>query len=81
MSNKKNIKIIIKTIEETLGLKKGSINEKSKSTNFENWDSLGIINIITALEHELETKFKIDDYERFNSVNEISKILKDHKIN
>tara|TARA_B100000427_G_C14968562_1_gene359936 strand:+ start:53 stop:298 length:246 start_codon:yes stop_codon:yes gene_type:complete len=80
MSNKKNIKIIIKTIEETLGLKKGSINEKSKSVNYENWDSLGIINIITALEHELEIKFKIDDYEKFNSVNEINKILKDHKI-
>ena len=80
MSNKTNIKIIIKTIEETLGLKKGSISEKSKSVNYENWDSLGIINIITALEHELEIKFKIDDYEKFNSVNEINKILKDHKI-
>ena len=75
-----NNKIISKIIETSLGIKKGKLKYTDNSDTISSWDSLGIINIITALENELECKFDIDDYERFNSVKEINNIIIEKKI-
>ena len=79
MSNKTNIKIIIKTIEETLGLKKGSISEKSKSVNYENWDSLGQLKLINNIESKFNIVFTMEEIFQIMTVADIYNIM-DKKI-
>ena len=80
MKNKNTKKLLFTLIEETLSISKGSLKINSNIDNISNWDSLGIINIITALENEYDIKFKINDYEKFNSIKEIIKVLESKKI-
>ena len=68
-------KLVFKIIEETLGLSKGNLKISSNSDNINSWDSLGVINIIVALENAFKIKFQIKDYEKFNSMKEIVKLL------
>lgn len=76
----KNNKIISNIIEKSLGIKKGVLKNTDNSETIASWDSLGIINIITALESELNCKFEIDDYEKFTSIKEINQIIVEKKI-
>ena len=80
MKNKNTKKSLFTLIEDTLSISKGSLKINSNIDNISNWDSLGIINIITALENEYDIKFKINDYEKFNSIKEIIKVLESKKI-
>ena len=80
MKNKNTKKLLFTLIEDTLSISKGSLKINSNIDNISNWDSLGIINIITALENEYDIKFKINDYEKFNSIKEIIKVLESKKI-
>lgn len=68
-------KLVFKIVEETLGLSKGNLKISSNSDNVSSWDSLGVINIIVALENAFKIKFQIKDYEKFNSMKEIVKLL------
>ena len=80
MKNKNTKKLLFTLIEDTLSISKGSLKINSNIDNISNWDSLGIINIITALENEYDIKFKINDYEKFNSIKEIIKVFESKKI-
>lgn len=70
---------IFKIIEEALELSKGSINIDSSQANVENWDSLGQLSILSALDEQSGGKVAdIPELAGALSSKEIIDILKDN---
>lgn len=69
---------IISIIAEVLQTNISNINEKSDYNNTNGWDSLATTNIIVALEEEFDIDIELDDAEKFVSVENILKILKEN---
>jgi len=70
---------IFKIIEEALELNKGSINIESSQENVENWDSLGQLSILSALDEQSGGKVAdIPELAGALSTKEIIDILKDN---
>ena len=73
--------LIIKIIEEALELEAGIIKEDSDSEGIENWDSLGQLSILVALDKKFEGKISsISEIAEANSVQKIFSILKENSI-
>lgn len=64
---------IFKIIEEILELKEGTVNENSIHKDFKNWDSLGALTIVVALQEKYESIKTIPDDCVFKSVKDILK--------
>lgn len=47
------------------------IEENSSAEDFDGWDSLAHINIVTQVEEEFEVKFTLDEIGEFSSVKKI----------
>ena len=72
---------IIEIIEKALELKPGVLNEDSGSENIEDWDSLGQLSILVALDKHFEGKVSsISEMAEANSVPKILIILKENSI-
>ena len=72
---------VIKIIEQALSLEPGILNEDSNSENIEEWDSLGQLTILVALDKYFEGKISsISEMAEANSVQEILTILKENSI-
>ena len=72
---------VIKIIEQALLLEPGILNEDSNSENIEEWDSLGQLTILVALDKNFEGKIaSISEMAEANSVQEILTILKANSI-
>ena len=72
---------IIEIIEKALELKPGVLKEDSGSENIEDWDSLGQLSILVALDKHFEGKISsISEMAEANSVPKILSILKDNSI-
>ena len=80
-----NIKLKIKSKLEKIFLKIFQLNKKKysskdlfylNSNDIENWDSLRKLNLVIALEQEFSIKIKDKEVEKFNSFQEIFKIIK-----
>ena len=70
---------VLGCIEKALGLPLGSLGETSKSTEINNWDSLGQVDIIMALDILFGGKVTmIPEMADANSVADILDILKRH---
>ena len=68
-------------IEEALELEAGIIKEDSDSEGIENWDSLGQLSILVALDKKFEGKISsISEIAEANSVQKIFSILKENSI-
>ena len=68
---------IYDVIAEALGLKPGSISVNDGTDTIQEWDSLGFLSILGALEHKFGSKVAaIDDLAAVKSVREIVDILK-----
>ena len=73
--------LIIKIIEEALELEPGIIKEDSDSEGIENWDSLGQLSILVALDKKFEGKISsLSEMAEANSVQKIFSILKENSI-
>lgn len=76
----KDVKEIFKLIQKSL-LTKTIIDEKSSTNNVEEWDSLGQLSIITALDKKFKGKLSDDrDIADCYSVKSILKVLKKNKL-
>ena len=75
---KKPIKtqVIIKDIAFALNLEHDQINVQSSSDDFQEWDSMGTINLIAFLEDKYKFKFDLMDMPLFNNIEAIIEILK-----
>jgi len=68
-------------IENALDLEAGSISIEDSKKTIEQWDSLGVLSILGALEEKYGNEItSINDLPSAESVKDIVEILKSHKI-
>ena len=76
-----NNKELFECIAKALKINFNKININSSSDNIEDWDSLGQLNILTALDKKLKGKvFGIKKLATAQSTKAIIKILKEKKL-
>jgi acyl carrier protein len=72
---------VCRIIEKALGVDPGTIGMDDNSDTVVEWDSLGFLNILSALEERYSNEVaNIDDLGRAGSVREIAEILKRESI-
>ena len=69
-----------KAFTETFSIEDKDL-EKLEYQSIDNWDSIGHMTLISALEDEFKISIKTDDITDFNSFKKGMKILKKYKIN
>ena len=70
-----------KAFKEALSLKDSLINEKLKYESVPEWDSIGHMSLISALEENFSISIDTDDVVDFSSFKKGKEILKKYKIN
>jgi len=69
----------MRTVEEVVsgvfGVEPQSLDESSSPESVEGWDSMGHVNLVTALEQHLNVSIDIDDVMEMGSVGKIREIL------
>ena len=68
--------VIIEILCDVFDLDQAEINLDSTPEQIDKWDSLANINIIIALEDELETKFRLQDLEEIKTLNDFFLLAK-----
>lgn len=72
---------VLLAIEEALDLERGSLIAESSTENVENWDSLGQISILTALDQMFDGKIaEIHDMAEAESIEKILSLLKSNSL-
>ena len=77
MSNKE---IYQKTIQESLSIDSKKFKESLKYNEIEEWDSIGHMTLVAALEEKFKISFETDDIVDFSSYLKGIEILKKYKI-
>lgn len=77
MIKKKNL---LSLISKALNVPAKKINEKSKAKDFEEWDSLGQLAIISSLDKIFKGKLNLDEIAEADNVTKISAFLKKKKV-
>lgn len=71
------MKSVEEIIEKALGLKLGSVNHEDGAKTIANWDSLGHLMVLTALDSAFDGKLaEIDALAEATSVKQIKEILR-----
>ncbi|TME90677.1 MAG: acyl carrier protein [Chloroflexi bacterium] len=69
----------MRTLEEVVsgvfGVEPQSLDESSSPQSVEGWDSMGHVNLVTALEQHFNVSIDIDDVMEMGSVGKIREIL------
>ena len=77
MINKNELK---KLIAKSLNVNVSKINDKTKDVNLEEWDSLGQLSIISALDKKFKGEINFKDIAQANSIKLIEAYLKKKKV-
>ena len=76
-----NQKTLFQIIENSLELKEGDVNLESSSSNINNWDSLGHLSILVAIDKETSGKAaNISELASAQTVQTIFDVLKKNKL-
>ena len=68
-------------IANALEVKIDQINDQTKAEDLEEWDSIGHLSILVALDNSLNGKIaKISEFSEADSIRKIIKILIQHKL-
>jgi len=70
-----------KLFMETLSIDKKSFSEKIKYNEVPEWDSIGHMSLVSAIEEKYKINFETDDIVDFSSYIKGIEILKKYKIN
>ena len=74
--NRKTQEEVIQIIQKALKLKSGVLSIKNSSNDVKNWDSLGHLNILVALDSSFDGKIsKIKEIATANSIKSIINLL------
>jgi len=73
VNNSKKQKDIIKIVKNILNEK---INLNSNQANCKNWDSMSYFSILSSLEKEFKIKISQKNFNKFDSIKNILKIVK-----
>ena len=73
-------KDLFNIISKALSVPLKKINDKSKSSDFEEWDSLGQLAIVSSLDKKFKGKLKLNEIAEADDVKKISSFLKKKKV-
>ena len=73
------VSTIIEIFQDILDVKKGTVSLKTTSSDFDQWDSVATVNIIVALEEEFGIKFKLEDIQTVETVQDFVDLVQTHK--
>ena len=62
-------------VSKSLNLPKKNITEKTKLSNIEEWDSLGILSVMSALDKKFKGSIKMSSFEKVKYISDIEKII------
>tara|TARA_B100000963_G_scaffold351221_1_gene362517 strand:+ start:1441 stop:1680 length:240 start_codon:yes stop_codon:yes gene_type:complete len=72
---KENVDILNEIMVSVLDLEDDINISELKQADLASWDSLAIVNLVVAVESDLEVKINNDEFESFTSYKEIVSIL------
>lgn len=73
MKNKDEL--ILKIISKALNIPRKNITEKTNLTVLEEWDSLGMLAVMSAIDKKFKIKIDINSFEKAETVKDIIKII------
>ena len=74
-----SVSTIIEIFQDILDVKKGTVSLKTASSDIDQWDSVATVNIIVALEEEFGIKFKLEDIQTLETVQDFVDLVQAHK--
>ena len=74
-----SVSTIIEIFQDILDVKKGTVSLKTASSDIDQWDSVATVNIIVALEEEFGIKFKLEDIQTVETVQDFVELVQAHK--
>ena len=74
-----SVSTIIEIFQDILDVKKGTVSLKTASSDIDQWDSVATVNIIVALEDEFRVKFKLEDIQTLETVQDFVDLVQAHK--
>ena len=75
-----NLKIYSKAFSESLGISESLCNDKLEYNGVEEWDSIGHMTLIAALEEKFKISIDTDDIVDFSSYKKGREILQKYKV-
>tara|TARA_B100000787_G_scaffold169908_2_gene162827 strand:+ start:186 stop:416 length:231 start_codon:yes stop_codon:yes gene_type:complete len=72
---KANNKIILQIITKSLSIPSKLINEKTNLNSLEEWDSLGMLTVMSAIDKKFKGKVNINSFDKIKNVNEIVNVI------
>ena len=74
-----SVSTIIEIFQDILDVKKGTVSLSTTSSDIDEWDSVATVNIIVALEDEFRIKFKLEDIQTLETVQDFVDLVQAHK--
>ena len=74
-----SVSTIIEIFQDILDVKKGTVSLMTTSSDIDEWDSVATVNIIVALEEEFRIKFKLEDIQTLETVQDFVDLVQAHK--
>jgi acyl carrier protein len=74
-----SVSTIIEIFQDILDVKKGTVSLKTTFSDIDQWDSVATVNIIVALEEEFGIKFKLEDIQTLETVQDFVDLVQTHK--
>jgi len=68
-------KLILQIISKSLNIPSKSLKDKTNLNTFEEWDSLGVLTVMSAIDKKFKGKVNINSFEKIKNVNDIVKII------
>jgi len=70
-----NKELVLKIISKALNIPQQKITEKTKLASFEEWDSLGMLTVMSAIDKKIKGKVDINSFEKVKNIEDIVKII------
>jgi acyl carrier protein len=67
--------LVLKIISKALNIPQQKMTEKTKLASFEEWDSLGMLTVMSAIDKKIKGKVDIDSFEKVKNIEDIVKII------
>ena len=74
-----SVSTIIEIFQDILDVKEGTVSLSTTSSDIDEWDSVATVNIIVALEEEFRIKFKLEDIQTLETVQDFVDLVQAHK--
>ena len=73
--NKKKL-LIIDIVSKSLNINNKKINEKTNLQDLEEWDSLGMLSVMSALDKKFKGSINVSSFDKVKTVADIEKLIK-----